>query len=130
MWAEQSSVWGSIGQNIGLLVKHPSRNIHPTPFPDNKTPTLAADDVHFQGRMIEPGLDVEPEEARRDGVLEVGDLHRVRVLVAAQKLKTWYKYQTWDRFRCLICLELQKLQIAVSQRVIRIILAPFWQPGV
>ena len=57
-------------------------------LPDNKTPTLAADDVHFQGRMIEPGLDVKPEEARRNGVLQVGDLHCVAVLVAAQKLKT------------------------------------------
>ena len=53
-----------------------------------KTPTLAADDVHFQGRMIEPGLDVQPQEPRRDGVLKVGDLHRVTVLVPAQQLKT------------------------------------------
>ena len=57
-------------------------------LPCYKTPTLAANDVHFQGRVIEPGLDVQPQEPRRDGVLEVGDLHGVTVLVPAQKLKT------------------------------------------
>ena len=71
-------------------------------LPDNKTPTLAANDVHFEGGVIEPGLDVEPQEAGGDWVLQVGDLHCVAVLVTAQKLKwkTRYKYQILkeDRF--------------------------------
>ena len=56
-------------------------------LPDYKTPTLAANDVHFEGGMIEPGLDVEPEEPGGDGVLQVAHLHRVRVLVPAQQLQ-------------------------------------------
>ena len=52
-----------------------------------KTPTLAADDVHFEVWMVVPGLHVEPEEPGRDGMLQVGDLHCVTVLVATQELQ-------------------------------------------
>ena len=52
-----------------------------------KTPTLAADDVHFERGMVVPGLDVQAEEPGGDGVLQVAHLHRVRVLVPAQQLQ-------------------------------------------
>ena len=52
-------------------------------LPCYKTPTLAANDVHFEGGVIEPGLDVESQEASSDWVLQVGDLHCVTVLVTA-----------------------------------------------
>ena len=71
-----------------MLLLHQNTKYTPImSFLDYKTPTLAANDVHFQGRVIEPGLDVQPQEPRRDWVLQVGDLHCVAVLVPAQKLK-------------------------------------------
>ena len=57
-------------------------------LPDNKTPTLAANDVHFEGGVIEPGLDVEPQEASGDWVLQVGDLHRVAIPVPTEQLNS------------------------------------------
>lgn len=91
-------------------------------LPDYKTPTLAANDVHFEGGMIEPGLDVEPQEASRDGVLQVGDLHRVAVLVPTQQLRgeNIIIKRGLRTGLFLMCLELQKLQIVVVlQHVIR-----------
>ena len=72
----------------------PFLSSYPAPpyfFLVNKTPTLASDDVHFERGMVVPGLHVEAEEPGRHGVLQVGDLHRVAVLVAAQQLKIFGK---------------------------------------
>ena len=35
-----------------------------------------------------PGLDVDPDEAGEDGVLQVGDLHRVTVPVTTEQLNS------------------------------------------
>ena len=58
MWAGQSSLSeGLSGKISGQSNIQPNTSLQH--LPDNKTPTLAADDVHFEGGVIEPGLDVK-----------------------------------------------------------------------
>ena len=48
--------------------------------------TLTPDDLHPEGRMVVPGLHVEPQEPRLHRVLQVALLHAVAVDVAGKHL--------------------------------------------
>ena len=48
--------------------------------------TLTPQDLHPEGGVGVPGLDVHPEEARPHRVLQVGHLHAVAVRVTTEHL--------------------------------------------
>ena len=48
---------------------------------------LAAENLHPEGGIVVPCLDVHSDEARPDGVLQVGELHAVAVPVGSEHLR-------------------------------------------
>ena len=80
---------GTILLFIIIGISHPtisSYSVTNPPFPgflDYKTPTLAANNVHFERGVVVPSLNMESEKSCRNRMLEIGHLHCMAVFVTA-----------------------------------------------
>lgn len=73
-------------------------------FLDYKTPTLAANNVHFEWGMVEPGLNVESQEPRSHRMFQIGNFYSVTVCVSTQQLKNNI-FIIYPNFLCLVTVE-------------------------